>query len=87
MVRLVKYTKLLDFLTVCVKVILQEAIMYKPKFLSWAKSYDHEVESLMSLINGNPGDLDLLKSEILELTGKTFEELNALSINYDKQKN
>ena len=45
---------------------------YKPKFISWAKSYEEEVSILRSLIEGNPADVKLLKQEYLSLTGKNF---------------
>jgi hypothetical protein len=45
---------------------------YKPFRLSWTKSYEEEVLELRKLILGNPSDVDLLKSEYKELTGKTF---------------
>jgi hypothetical protein len=46
---------------------------YKPKFLSWAKSYEHEVKELRQLILNNPSDIKMLKNEYYELTGKKFK--------------
>ena len=45
---------------------------YHPSFLSWAKSYEHEVELMRELILGYPADVDLLKREYEQLTGKRF---------------
>jgi len=45
---------------------------YSPSFLSWAKSYEHEVEEMRELICGNPADVKLLKQEYEQLTGKRF---------------
>lgn len=47
---------------------------YKPKFLSWCKSYEEEVKELRELIEGNPNDVKLLKQEYLELTGKRYKK-------------
>jgi hypothetical protein len=49
---------------------------YKPKFLSWAKSYEDEVSEMRELILGNPADVDLLKREYEILTGKRFRRRN-----------
>lgn len=45
---------------------------YKTKFLSWAKSYECEVREMRELILGNPADVELLKREYHQLTGKRF---------------
>lgn len=45
---------------------------YKPQFLSWAKSYEDEVNEMRELILGEPADVDLLKREYEILTGKRF---------------
>jgi hypothetical protein len=45
---------------------------YSPMFLSWAKSYKDEVEQMRELILGYPADVDLLKREYEQLTGKRF---------------
>ena len=45
---------------------------YSPYRLGWAKSYEHEVEEFRRLILSEPADLDLLKDEYKELTGKRF---------------
>jgi hypothetical protein len=45
---------------------------YKTKFLSWAKSYEEEVSEMRELILGNPADVELLKREYYQLTGKRF---------------
>ena len=45
---------------------------YTPRFLSWAKSYEDEVSEMRELILGNPADVDLLKREYEQLTGKRF---------------
>jgi hypothetical protein len=45
---------------------------YSPRFLSWAKSYEDEVNEMRELILGNPADVDLLKQEYEILTGKRF---------------
>jgi len=45
---------------------------YTPRFLSWAKSYEDEVNEMRELILGNPADVDLLKREYEILTGKRF---------------
>lgn len=46
--------------------------IYKPKFLSWCTSYEEEVAEMRELICGNPADVELLKSEYYQLTGKRF---------------
>ena len=46
--------------------------MYDPKFLSWCKSYEQEVEELRELIAQNPADVKMLKKEYEELTGKKY---------------
>lgn len=45
---------------------------YKPKFLSWTKSYRQEVETMVQLIQGNPADIELLKEEYYQLTGEEY---------------
>jgi hydroxyacyl-ACP dehydratase HTD2-like protein with hotdog domain len=45
---------------------------YQPYRLGWCKSYDEEVEKFRHLILCNPIDVDLLKDEYYELTGKRF---------------
>ena len=45
---------------------------YKPKFLSWCKSYEEEVAEFEELILGNPADVKLLRQEYEQLTGKRF---------------
>lgn len=45
---------------------------YKPKYLSWAKSYEAEVNELRFLIAGNPSDVKQLKEEYYDLTGKRY---------------
>lgn len=45
---------------------------YRPKFLSWAKSYEDEENELRDLILGNPADVKLLRQEYESLTGKRF---------------
>jgi hypothetical protein len=45
---------------------------YKPKFLSWCKSYEEEVAEFRELILGNPDDVKMLKREYQQLTGKAF---------------
>lgn len=45
---------------------------YKPKYLSWAKSYEAEVKELRFLIAGNPSDVKQLKEEYHDLTGKRY---------------
>ena len=47
---------------------------YKPKFLSWCKSYEQEVVEMKQLIQGNPVDVKLLKKEYKELTGESYKE-------------
>jgi hypothetical protein len=49
-----------------------EISSYKPKFLSWARSYENEVKEFRELILGNPADIKLLKQEYEILTGKRF---------------
>lgn len=51
---------------------IAEISLYKPRFLSWVKSYEHEVKELRGLILGNPEDVKLLKQEYEILTGKRF---------------
>ena len=46
---------------------------YRPKFLSWAKSYEDEEKEMRELICGNPADVRLLKQEYESLTGKRFK--------------
>jgi len=50
--------------------------MYKPRFLSWAKSYEDEVSQFRELISGNPADVKLLKQEYEILTGKRYRRKN-----------
>lgn len=50
--------------------------MYKPEFLSWCKSYEQEEMEMRQLILGKPEDVDLLKQEYEELTGKKFRRRN-----------
>ena len=50
--------------------------MYEPKFLSWAKSYEEEVKEMRAMILSNPGDVDMLKQEYEQLTGKRFRRRN-----------
>ena len=45
---------------------------YKPKFLSWCKSFEGEVAEMRELILGNPADVKQLKQEYEILTGKAF---------------
>lgn len=45
---------------------------YRPKFLSWAKSYEDEERQMRELICGEPADVKLLKQEYESLTGKRF---------------
>lgn len=45
---------------------------YKPKFLSWCKSYEEEEQEMRQMILSEPADLKQLKAEYLELTGKNF---------------
>lgn len=45
---------------------------YNPSFLSWCKSYEQEVKEMRQLILGNPADVELLKQEYQQLTGKRF---------------
>jgi len=40
---------------------------YEPKFLSWCKSYEEEVEELEHLISCSPDDKRQLKEELKEL--------------------
>lgn len=49
---------------------------YKPRFLSWAKSYDGEVKEFRELIQGNPADVELLKVEYGSLTGDEYQEID-----------
>lgn len=46
---------------------------YKPKFLSWCKSYEQEVKEFRGLILSTPADIKLLKKEYYLLTGKRFK--------------
>jgi hypothetical protein len=48
-------------------------IEYKPKFLSWTKSFAQEVDEFKHLISQNPEDVNLLKREFYELTGGSYE--------------
>jgi hypothetical protein len=45
---------------------------YKPRFLSWANSYEDEVNEMRELILREPADVKLLKQEYEILTGKRF---------------
>jgi hypothetical protein len=45
---------------------------YSPYRLWWTKSYEEEVSEFRRLILSNPEDVDLLKDEYKELTGKRF---------------
>ena len=45
---------------------------YKPKFLSWCKSYEQEEKEMLELILNESEDLSLLKIEYEVLTGKRF---------------
>jgi hypothetical protein len=47
-------------------------VLYQPSFLGWCKSYKEEVEEMRKLILSNPGDIQMLKKEYRELTGKQF---------------
>ncbi len=47
---------------------------YKPKFLSWCKSYEEEVKEFKELIEGKPSDLKQLKAEYYQLTGKNYRK-------------
>lgn len=46
---------------------------YKPRFLSWAKSYEDEVNEMRKLILREPADVKLLKREYEILTEKRFK--------------
>ena len=46
--------------------------MYNPKFLSWCKSYEQEVQEMRELIAQNPEDVRILKKEYEQLTGKKY---------------
>jgi hypothetical protein len=56
----------------CFEISLHSFNQYKPKFLSWVKSYEEEEKELRELIEGRPADLKQLKQEFLELTGKQY---------------
>ena len=45
---------------------------YKPMFLSWCSTYEHEVQEFRDLILGCPADVKQLKQEYKQLTGKRF---------------
>lgn len=64
--------KLQDFEKPEIKIVQE---IYNPSFLKWCKSYDQEKRELIELIEGEPCDVALLKSELKTLTGKTYEEL------------
>ena len=49
---------------------------YKPHFLAWAQSYEHEVAEFRELIESRPSDLKELKKEYQLLTGKQYRRLN-----------
>ena len=49
---------------------------YSPYRLGWTKSYEQEEKEFRELIIGNPIDVDLLKDEYYELTGKRFRRKN-----------
>jgi hypothetical protein len=49
---------------------------YKPRFLSWATSYEDEEKEMRELILGNPDDVHMLKREYEQLTGKRFRRRN-----------
>ena len=49
---------------------------YKPKFLSWTKSYEEEVKEMKKLIESNPSDVKELKYEYKQLTGKRYRRTN-----------
>lgn len=49
-------------------------IMYNPKFLSWCKSYEQEVQEMRELIAQNPEDVKMLKKEYQQLTGKRYRK-------------
>jgi hypothetical protein len=49
---------------------------YRPRFLSWCKSYEDEEREFRELICGNPADVRLLKDEYESLTGKRFRRRN-----------
>jgi hypothetical protein len=57
-------------------IFYKEIIMYKPRFLSWAKSYEDEVSQFREFISGNPADVKLLKQEYEILTGKRYRRKN-----------
>lgn len=48
--------------------------MYVAKFLSWCKTYDQEVKEMINLIKCNPCDVQQLKKEFKELTGKRYRD-------------
>lgn len=41
---------------------------YKPRYLSWCKSKEEEIEEFKRLIEGNPSDVELLIEELDNLT-------------------
>lgn len=46
--------------------------IYKPSYLSWTKTYECEVREMRRLILSEPADVELLKREYYQLTGKRF---------------
>ena len=61
--------------------------VYRPKFLAWCTSYDQEVRELTELIEGDPGDLTMLKKEFKELTGKRYKSPHSKIYNKYLDKN
>ena len=49
-----------------------ESTEYNPYRLGWTKSYEEEEAEFRRLILTEPADVDLLKDEYYELTGKRF---------------
>ena len=48
--------------------------VYRPSFLGWCKSYEQEKREMEELIEGRPGDLEMLLREYEELTGEEYSE-------------
>jgi hypothetical protein len=51
---------------------IEKKELYDPYKLSWCTSYEQEEREMRELILGNPADVDLLKREYEDLTGKRF---------------
>lgn len=45
---------------------------YTPRFLGWCKTYSQEVAEFRELIESNSADVELLKKEYQQLTGKKY---------------